>query len=130
MAYVMKTPNALFAGLGEMDLSDYQISLGARGKNFAETPRLSAADILQPSFIGESGIYKVPSSVRKIGRPVKVNFRYGVPSVAGFGVGDSTDAGTAIAIGTAGLVISAVVSFGLMIGAAYVGARWAGCRRA
>ena len=129
MAYVMKTPNALFAGLGEMDLSDYQISLGARGKNFAETPRLSAADILQPSFIGESGIYKVPS-LRMGKRPVKVNFRYGVPSVAGFGVGDSTDAGTAIAIGTAGLVISAVVSFGLMIGAAYVGARWAGCRRA
>jgi len=28
------------------------------------------------------------------------------------------------------MLVSAAVSFGLMVGASYLGARWAGCRRA
>lgn len=146
--YVENQPNVLFAGLGamdqsdyevmaglgQMDLSDYQISLGAqRGKrllpgSFSQPVALSVGDLPNPAFIGGLGQYRVPGSVRKIRRPVKVNFKYGVPSVAGFGA-EGVDTGTAVAIGTAGLVISAIVSFGIMTLASYVGARWAGCRR-
>lgn len=38
-----------------------------------------------------------------------------------------TPEGTAVALGTGAMVLSAVISFALMTGAAYLGARWAGC---
>lgn len=153
--YVENQPNVLFAGLGEMDLSDYQISVAGLGELAATTPMdlsdyqialgaqrrksfsspvpLRVGDLPNPAFIGGLGQYRVPSprflkSKIAAARPVKVRFKYGVPSVAGFGA-DGVDAGTAVAIGTAGLVISAIVSFGIMTLASYVGARWAGCRR-
>jgi hypothetical protein len=146
--YVENQPNVLFAGLGamdqsdyevmaglgQMDLSDYQIALGAqRRKTFSQPVALSVEDLPNPAFVGGLGRYRVPSPrylKSKIAgsRPVKVRFKYGVPSIAGFGA-DGVDAGTAVAIGTAGLVVSAIVSFGMMTLASYVGARWAGCRR-
>ncbi len=36
---------------------------------------------------------------------------------------------TVAAVGVGALVVSAAVSFFLMVGAAYLGARWAGCRK-
>jgi hypothetical protein len=123
--YVEGKPDVLFAGLGQMDLSDYQIALGARRPSFSSPVTLSIPT--NPAFVGGGlGQYRVPS-LRKGMRPVKVKFARGVPSIAGFGA--DVDPGTAIAIGTAGLVVSAVVSFGIMTLASYVGARWAGCRR-
>ena len=111
----------VMAGLGQMDLSDYQIALGARRPSFSSPVALTIP--ANPAFVGGLGQHRVPRRML----PVKVKFARGVPSIAGFGA--DVDPGTAIAIGTAGLVVSAVVSFGIMTLASYVGARWAGCRR-
>ena len=54
----------------------------------------------------------------------------GLPNPAFVGLGQTGgDVATVAAVGLGALVVSAVVSFGLMVGAAFLGARWAGCRK-
>ena len=46
----------------------------------------------------------------------------------GLGQSETAGAATVAAVGVGALVLSAAIRFGLMVGAAFLGARWAGCR--
>lgn len=150
MAYVEERAVPLLAGmdssdyisLGQMDLSDYQVALGAaapspmqqfrKAKYFSSPASPRVSDLPTPAFWGQ----KVPKALRNALRQPTVGFRFGVPSAVGFGAdgaadgNTSSDVGTVVAIGAVGLVVSAAISFMVMVGASYLGARWAGCRRA
>lgn len=49
------------------------------------------------------------------------------PSFVGLGQSEPSTSGL-VAVGIGAMVVSAVISFGIMVGASYLGARWAGCR--
>jgi len=54
-----------------------------------------------------------------------------LPNPAFVGLGQTGgDVATMATVGIGVMLVSAAVSFGLMVGASYLGARWAGCRRA
>lgn len=122
--YVTEKPEVLFAGkrpllvgpqgtapvMAGLDRSDY-VSLGYLDKSdYVSLMGLgqSVRDIPQPAFLGK--------------RPYKIKWNRGVPVLGQLG---QAGEGTALAIGIGGLVISALVSFGMMTLASYVGSRWA-----
>ncbi len=51
------------------------------------------------------------------------------PAFVGLGQAGTGDAAALATVGIGVMVVSAAVSFAIMVGASYLGARWAGCRK-
>ena len=99
--------------LGMLDSQDYVALRGMDRQDYVSLGRLPGG-LPNPAFVG------IGAHARRRASDIQV--------MQGLGQSETAGAATVAAVGVGALVLSAAISFGLMVGAAFLGARWAGCR--